>query len=235
MPPDADDRPKREDALADPAYRAAVVDLLGVLAYGELTAFQRLADDAKRAPSVADKAALASMAVAEFGHFTLLRDRLAALGADVEQAMAPYTAAIDGFHDHTSPADWYESLVKAYIGDGIGADFYREMSVYLDEETRELVRVVLADTGHADFAVEHVRLATADHPALAGRLALWARRLLGEALAQAQRVAAERDTLLPMFEEGTGGAGADLAELTQVFARLTEAHARRMTALDLAA
>lgn len=223
------------DALADPAYRAAVVDLLGVLAYGEITAFQRLADDARLAPTVADKAALAAMAVAEFGHFARIRDRLVALGADLELAMAPYTAAIDGFHERTRPADWYESLVKAYIGDGIGSDFYREMSAYLDNETQRLVAEVLADTGHADFAVEHIRAATALDPALAGRLALWGRRLLGEALAQAQRVAAERDTLLPLFEGGAGRAGADLAELARVFARLTDAHTRRMTALDLAA
>jgi len=224
-----------EDALADPGYRAAVVDLLGVLAYGELTAFQRLADDAKLAPSIADKAALAAMAVAEFGHFSRIRERLTALGADIEPAMAPYTVAIDSFHEHTRPADWYESLVKAYIGDGIGSDFYREMSAYLDDETQRLVRDVLADTGHADFAVERVQAATARNPALAGRLALWGRRLLGEALAQAQRVAAERDTLLPLFEGGAGRPGADLAELTQIFARLTEAHTRRMTTLNLAA
>lgn len=222
-------------ALADPAYRAAVVDLLGILAYGELTAFQRLADDARLAPSVADKASLSAMAVAEFGHFTRIRDRLASLGADVEEAMTPYTAALDGFHEHTKPADWYESLVKAYIGDGIGSDFYREMSAYLDTETQELVREVLSDNGHADFAVERLRAATGDDSALAGRLALWGRRLLGEALAQAQRVAAERDTLLPLFEGGEGRPGADLAELTQIFARLTEAHTRRMATLGLAA
>ena len=55
----------------------ATVDLLGVLAYGELTAFERLADDGSFAPTVADKAALAAMAVAEYNHFALLRDRLA--------------------------------------------------------------------------------------------------------------------------------------------------------------
>jgi len=227
--------PEPVDPLADPAYRAAVVDLLGVLAYGELTAFQRLADDAKLAPTIADKASLAAMAVAEFGHFVRLRDHLGGLGADLEQAMAPYTAALDGFHEHTKPADWYEGLVKAYIGDGIGSDFYREMSAFLDQRTRSLVLEVLADTGHADFAVDRVRAATALDRALAGRLALWGRRLLGEALAQAQRVAAERDTLLPLFEGGAGRPGADLAELTRIFARLTDAHTRRMATLGLAA
>ncbi len=62
--------------------RRAVVDLLGVLAYGELTAFERLAEDARLAPSVPDKAALGAMAVVEFGHFCTLRDRLTALDVD---------------------------------------------------------------------------------------------------------------------------------------------------------
>ena len=67
--------------MADEQYREAVVDLLGALAYGELTAFERLADDATFAPTIADKAALARMAVAEYHHFELLRDRLEELGA----------------------------------------------------------------------------------------------------------------------------------------------------------
>ncbi|MFD5460790.1 ferritin-like fold-containing protein, partial [Streptomyces olivaceus] len=60
-------------AAADPQYRAAVVDLLGALAYGELAAFERLAEDAKLAPTLADKAELAKMATAEFHHFERLR------------------------------------------------------------------------------------------------------------------------------------------------------------------
>ncbi|HTE73430.1 MAG TPA: ferritin-like fold-containing protein, partial [Actinomycetes bacterium] len=48
------------DPMGDSDYRLAVVDLLGALAYGELTAFERLADDASFAPSIADKAALAA-------------------------------------------------------------------------------------------------------------------------------------------------------------------------------
>ena len=50
----------------DPSYRAAVTDLLGLLSLGELIAFEHLAADAGLAPSLADKAALAAMAVAEF-------------------------------------------------------------------------------------------------------------------------------------------------------------------------
>ena len=62
--------------FADPSYRAAVVDLLGALAYGELTAFSRLAADADMAPNQPAKAALARVAVAEFHHYEVLTGRL---------------------------------------------------------------------------------------------------------------------------------------------------------------
>ncbi|MEZ5091645.1 ferritin-like fold-containing protein [Nocardioides sp.] len=219
--------------LADPAYRVAVVDLLGVIAYGELSAFERLAEDATMAPTLDDKLAMAGMAAAEFGHVAALRDRIEALGGDVTQAMAPFQRAIDGFHDHTAPTDWYEGLVKAYVGDGLAADFYREIAATLDAETRELVVAAMADVGHADFVVDRVRAAIAADPRVGGRLALWGRRLMGEALTQAQRVAAERDALTALLAGGVDRPGMDLAAIGRMFNRLTERHAARMAALGL--
>ncbi|HEX2363069.1 MAG TPA: ferritin-like fold-containing protein [Jiangellaceae bacterium] len=228
-------RPSVAAALKDPDYRAAVVDLLGVLGLGELTAFERLAADAEMAPTIADKAALAAMAVAEFHHFERLRTRLADLGVDPDDAMVPFQEPLEAFHDHTAPSNWLEGLVKAYVGDGIAADFYREVAAYLDQDTSSLVLEVLEDTGHADFAVERVRAAIAADPKVAGRLALWGRRLVGEALSQAQRVAAERDSLSALIAGGVDRPGMDLAAIGHVFARLTENHAKRMTALGLSA
>ena len=69
--------------FADPSYRAAVVDLLGALAYGELTAFSRLAADADMAPNQPAKAALARVAVAEFHHYEVLTGRPAFPGETV--------------------------------------------------------------------------------------------------------------------------------------------------------
>lgn len=223
-----------EQAASDPRYRAAVVDLLGALAYGELAAFERLAEDAKLAPTLEDKAALAAMAAAEFHHFEQLRDRLAAVGVDPTEAMKPFAAALEAFHRHTAPSDWLEGLVKAYVGDAIASDFYREVATRLDSDTRNLVLAVLDDTGHASFAVEKVRAAIEDEPSVGGRLALWARRLMGEALSQAQRVVAERDALSTMLVGGVAD-GFDLAEVGRMFSRITEAHTRRMGALGLAA
>ena len=217
------------DPMTDEDRRQAVVDLLGVLAYAELTAFERLASDASLAPTLADKAALGGMAVAEFGHFQVLHERLAALGIDSTEAMAPFVGALDAYHDSTPPADWLESLVKAYVGDGFAADFYRELAEFTDEETQALVADVLDDTGHAEFAVAHVRSATEADPAVAGRLALWGRRLAGEALVQAQRIAVDRDELTRLLVGGVG----DLAAVGELLARLTQRHSERMETLGL--
>ncbi|MDJ1136672.1 ferritin-like fold-containing protein [Streptomyces iconiensis] len=221
-------------ASAEPTYRAAVVDLLGALAYGELAAFERLAEDAKLAPSLSDKAELASMASAEFHHFEKLRERLAEIDAEPTAAMEPFAAALDEFHRQTAPSDWLEGLIKAYVGDSIASDFYREVAARLDADTRGLVLSVLDDTGHSSFAVEKVRAAIDADPRVGGRLALWARRLMGEALSQAQRVVAERDALSTMLVGGVAD-GFDLAEVGRMFSRITEAHTKRMAALGLAA
>ncbi len=220
--------------MPDDAYDAAVTELLGVLAYGELSAFERLCADAALAPSLDDKAEVAAMACAEFGHFQQLRAKLTDLGVSADEAMRPFVAPLDAFHASTAPADWLEGLVKAYVGDGIAADFYREISVLLDDENRALVLEVFADTGHSEFVVSRVRSAIEADPRVAGRLALWGRRLMGEALSQAQRVAAERDALAGLLAGGSGG-GMDLVELGRMFTRITEQHTKRMAALGLAA
>ncbi len=228
-------QPAAVSAFADPAYRIAVIDLLGGLAYSELSAFERLVEDASKAPTLADTVALAAMATAEFGHFERLRDRLVELEADPFEAMEPFHAPVDSFHRHTAPSDWYESLIKAYVGDGLAADFYREIAAYLDVDTRDLILASLHDTGHSEFVVERVLKAIEDNPRIAGRLALWARRLMGEALSQAQRVAAERDALTALLVGGVDRPGMDLAAVARMFARLTETHTQRMESLGLQA
>jgi len=220
-------------ALEDPHYREAVIDLLGAIGYGEISAFERLAEDSKLSPTLEDKVAVASMAATELGHVIMLRDRLTELGADPYAAMAPFREAIDLFHTHTAPSDWYEGLVKAYVGDGLAADFYREIAAYLDARTRDLIIASLADSGHSQFVIDRVRSAIAADPRLGGRLALWGRRLMGEALTQAQRVAAERDALSALLAGGVDRPGLDLAAIGRMFTRITELHAARMDELGL--
>ncbi len=208
---------------------AAVIDLLGVLAYGELSAFDRLAADARMAPTTALRAALSEVAAVEMGHYRKLVNRIAELGADPQVAMAPFIEAVETFHARTEPRTWGEALVKAYVGDGLAADFYREVAEYVDEPTRELVIEALADSGNSEFAIREVGALIRLDPTAASRLSLWGRRLVGEAISQAQRVAAERDALVMLI---VGGAG-DLTGISQLTDRITGRHVDRMTAIGL--
>jgi 1,2-phenylacetyl-CoA epoxidase catalytic subunit len=216
----------------DPArYNSFLMDLLGVMAYGELSAFERLSSDARYSPTLHDRAVLGRIAVVEFQHYELVRARLEAMGLDTEAAMLPFQPSVDHFHERTRPADWYESLMKAYVIDTVSADFYRAVARHVDAATRELIEQIQSAEEATAVLRERLKAALADDPRLASRLALWARRLLGEALTQAQRVSLEHAFLGGLSGLDEAGARELVRTLT---AELATNHSRRMAALGLA-
>jgi tRNA-(MS[2]IO[6]A)-hydroxylase (MiaE)-like len=216
------------DSATAPAD-AAVVDLLGMLAYGEMLAFDRMAADARLAPDLTRRAVLSEMAAVEITNYRRLAGRLVELGVDPEAAMAPFVAPLQAYHDSTDPKDWVEALTKAYVGDGIADDFFREVAAFLRPPDRSLVLEVLHGNRYDDFAAEEIRRAIAADPKVANRLSMWARRLVGEGLSQAQRVAAERVTLATLIMVGSG----DQAGVQALLKRLTSAHTARMASVGL--
>ena len=227
--------PAAAEHLEDPSTsrvglgHPGVDKLFALLAYGEVAAFYRLTDEARMAPNLRGRIAMASMASAEMQHYEMLRDALSARGIDVENAMTGYVSALENYHRLTTPSTWLEALVKTYIGDALAADFYREIADVLPDEIADVVRGVLAETGHSQFVVAEVRAAVASSSKQRNRLTLWARRLLGEAITQAQYVLAEHDDLTDLVVSGGG-----LGKITDFFGRLQRTHADRMAELGLA-
>jgi 1,2-phenylacetyl-CoA epoxidase catalytic subunit len=216
--------------VSDLTPTGPVVDLLGMLAYAELLAFDRLADDAKLAPDVSRRAVLSEMAASEISNYRRIAARLSELGADPEDAMAPFRQALDDYHDQTQPSGWLEALTKAYVGDSIADDFVREVAQGLAPPDRDLVLEVLHDSHYADYAAREIQQALAEDPSAGNRLSMWARRLVGEALRQSQRVAAERPALAQLLVSGGDG---DLSTVASMLKRLTAAHTARMSTVGL--
>jgi 1,2-phenylacetyl-CoA epoxidase catalytic subunit len=213
-----------------PAEHPGVDELFALLAYGEVAAFYRLTDEARMAPDLRGRISMASMAAAEMGHYDLLREALQRRGIDVVSAMSKYVSALDDYHRLTMPSTWLEALVKTYVGDALAADFYLEIVDGMPDEVADVVRAVLAETEHSQFVVAEVRAAVTASAKQRSRLALWSRRLLGEAITQAQYVLAEHDELVDLVMSGTAG----LTHLAGFFDRVQRIHDERMTELGLA-
>jgi 1,2-phenylacetyl-CoA epoxidase catalytic subunit len=212
-----------------PADHPGVNELFSLLAYGEVAAFYRLTDEARMAPDLRGRINMARMAAAEMGHYDLVRDTLEARGVDVLAAMARYAPALEQYHRLTMPSTWLEALVETYVGDAMAADLYRAIAGSLPDEVADVVRAVLAETGHSQFVVGEVRSAVTASSRQRSRLALWSRRLLGEAITQAQYVMADHDELVDLVLVGGG-----LGQLTDFFDRLQRTHDERMQQLGLA-
>lgn len=212
-----------------PADHPGINELFALLAYGEVAAFYRLTEEARMAPDIRGRINMARMAAAEMGHYELLKSTLDKRGVDVLPAMVRYAPALEQYHRLTTPSTWLEALVKTYVGDAMAADLYLAIAGSLPVEVADVVRSVLAETVHSQFVVAEVVTAVNASGRQRSRLALWSRRLLGEAVTQAQFVLAEHDELVDLVLAGGG-----LAQVTDLFDRLQRTHSERMHHLGLA-
>lgn len=214
-------------------YDKFVVDLLGGIAYGELVSFERLSSDGRYSPTLHDRGVLGTMAVAEFGHFQAVCARLEAMGMDAELAMLPFQRMLDNFHERTRPADWYESLMKAYVVNAIFEDFYQAIAAFLDPETQRIIAEVRTPQEQTDVLQGKLLQMLGEDPRLSSRLALWGRRLVGEALTHARRIGAQHSFLAGLSPDKTEEEAA--AEVAAIMALLTRNHSKRMSKLGLTA
>jgi len=217
------------DAVPDLPASLAV---LGLLANCELAAFSRLAADAERAPDLAERIELARLGGEALARLERVAVRVAELDADLEQAVQPFLGTFGEFDERTPAGTWWERLLKAYVGYGVEEDLVRLLAHTVDAETRELVLDLLADDRHSALVVRALTTATDSDAVLASRLALWGRRLVGEALGVVQRVLVANPQLRALLEPALPDG--DCVQ-QRLFAVLTGEHTRRMARLGLTA
>jgi|SRR5690606_23722461 len=207
--------------------------MLGLAAEFEFESFVRLAGDSASAPSIAERQVIARSATRALERQERLVARIEQLGGDAAEAMAPFDGIIDEFEQRTTAQAWSERLLKAYIGYAVADDFLRLLAEGADAESRELLTSMLGDPDYAELVVSQLSVVVGDEVA-AARLALWGRRLVGDALAVIQGAVVRHPAFARLLERGSRVEGGE-DRIQRVFAVLTAEHTRRMERLGLTA
>lgn len=243
----AQDTQPHPDAPAS-SVAADTVELLGLVAHLQHVAFNRLAEDARVAPTTAQQLDLSRLAAAAVDRRDRVLARVVELGGDAEECLGAYARLLEDFDSRTQPSTWWERLLRTYVAEGVSDDFCRIAAASVDERSRALLLEVLDDAAHADLAVGELEAAGAQDEVLVSRLALWGRRLVGEALGVVQQAMAAHPGLgrLAVRREHAA-APADVPALVdtptsaedgdtgKIFGELTAEHTRRMSRLGLTA
>jgi hypothetical protein len=182
LPPREERVARNTQAVNLKPYTPEPREFLGQLAYLQLSQFEILTNELKYSPNTQYNADLSEAAAKSFEKYRAISKKIASLGIDPTDAMDPYVERIETFHSRTRGTDWYETVIKVYLVGGLLDDFYRRLAVALEPASRAAIEKALDDKTIEKFAVKILVEAMGDNPALASRLALWGRRIMGDTL-----------------------------------------------------
>ncbi len=217
-----------------PDRDAAVTELLGALAYGQLRAIEAAARLIAVAPDAATADLAADVVSHEFGAYRTLHDDLAGRTEDPSAVMDGMKPFFDGYFDRAPLDDWFGSSVFFALGLPIAADFARAVAPVLDDDTAALV--VEAIGGRERFeeaAVEQLRAQLVDAAAQA-RARQLAGDLLGRALTSYQEAMGHTDALKVLFADAAAAEGTTgEAQVKRLAMEVLTGHRRRTVSLGL--
>ncbi len=234
-----------QPASVDAAFsHQDVTTLLGLLAYAELSAQMRLAIDASRGSVGRYRLLQADLSDAAYQRMTQITEFITELGTDGRTQMLQFNNAFDEYEQRTKAETWHERVLKGYVGHAVAVDFCRVIVAALPAEIHARVQDSLDSTAEADAAALILDEATASDAVLKSRLALWGRRLVGEALNQIQSLVFAYPELERLVQASASVQGVEIAGSTQsetrqlttswLLSQLTADHARRMDRIGLA-
>lgn len=189
----------------------------GAAAYAALAEFERLTALLPLAPGLADRMAVAEVIAQRHERYRELLERFGG-AADPQPGMLAAAPAIEDARRRVEPEDWWQALAAAVLGGALTDELFEIMlggraeagEPAQDGDASADVEAKAADA----WATQRLRAALADDPVLAARIAMWGRRLVGEAIVLAREFGGERYP--------------ELAD------RLAASHARRLEDLGLA-
>ncbi|MEX2420684.1 MAG: ferritin-like fold-containing protein [Actinomycetota bacterium] len=181
----------------------AIGQLLAALTAGERLAALRARENADLAPDQRARAVQLGTADHEDRNFELVAARLAEVGSpEMTERFQPF---FETFHEHTRPSDWVEAQTLHYVGDALVSEFAESLAGKLDPISEEVVRSVLGDREAEEaFALDELTRAMQEDPSQKERIALFARRISGEALTQTARALDAAQALRGLLGGATG-------------------------------
>lgn len=226
--------------------RADTLELLGLVAHLQHVSFGRLSDIAREAPELTQQWEMSRLAAGAVRRRDQVLARTSELGGDCAPRVGDYTQLLGDFDHRTQPSNWWERLLHSYVVDGVSDDFCRIAAGQVDDTSRQLLLEVLDDAARAEFSVAALESAGARDEVLVSRLALWGRRVVGEALNVVQQALAGHPGLMRLIlrwdeektkaDDGGGAANESTADASnRLFGELTAEHTRRMSRLGLTA
>jgi hypothetical protein len=212
----------------------ATVELLGVLAYGQLRSFGAMSSAVRFAPDARAADRIAAFARREHEAYELLHDHLATLTELPTAAMDRQKALFDRFFDRAPLDDWFGATVFFAFGIPLARDFMRIVVARLGASSAQVVLRALEDRAEVEeAAVALLRAQLADEPARVRARALVA-DLLGQALTAFQQAVGDSDALgVLVAEEGAIDDDGTAAEVRRLAVGLLAAHRGRVRALGL--
>ncbi|HEU5332592.1 MAG TPA: ferritin-like fold-containing protein [Actinocrinis sp.] len=184
---------------------------LAAAAYAALTELERVNELAANAPGLAERRALADTAAWRYELYQVALARLG--GAEPVEAMAPAAAALDDARRRLRTADWWEGLAASSLGGALSDDLFGALATRDAAPDGAAQAAGAAEPAEPTWVQLRLSEAVREDPALAARLSLWSRRVVGEAIVLAREF---------------GGEG-----YPELAARLAANHENRMAALGL--
>jgi tRNA-(MS[2]IO[6]A)-hydroxylase (MiaE)-like len=194
-----------------------VAELLAALAYGERLGAARARDNARFAPDERRRLEQEAVADREDRNYRLMEARLHEVGtAELTGRFAPF---FDAFFAATEPTGWVEAQAWHYVGDALVSDFADVLVELVDPVSAEVVRRSLGSREEQEaFALDELTRAMEADPAEHENMAVYARRIAGEALTHTQRALSRTRLLRELLggEEGEKRLVIDLLERHRV-------------------
>ena len=202
------------DAVKSPYYQAVrqrsstlryvLADLTkspaGAAIYAALAELERLATLLPLAPSLADRMGVAEVIAQRHGRYRELLDRFGEAG-DPRPAMAAAAPALDDARRRVESTDWWEALAATLLGAALTDELFEILvggpigaAAAAAAEPERIGEASAGVDANADeeWAARRLRAALAEDAVLAARIAMWGRRLVGEAIVLAREFGGER-------------------------------------------